>query len=210
MITMKEIENCLRDGSYIAIKFKEDKAPFMFDRTAAGISFSNPDSSAYCCILGQEAGLSKSLKKPLVLLSEYEANLPDELYEKIAGDVRRLFCWEFYADLNEHTRAHYTAFSEYMVKRDLTRISLDKPGLSDWNTSILTIKQWIKDKALEIPKGTILYNQLGQMRDKDRKDVRKPFFNAVNGLRCALSAFVQSNMVRFQVPAEVPRADYFY
>jgi len=206
---MKKIESCHRDGPYIVTKFEGEKKVFHLDRTVGGVSWPTADSPGYYCILGRDPGLHEKIKKRLILLSEDEAKLPNELYKKIAGAAQKLLCRQFYADLNEQSRDFYSAFSEYMVKGDLRQISIDKPILTNWNTSILTMQQWKKDDALEISE-SILRTQLGKMGPEDRKDARKPFLHAVDGLRCALGEFVQSNSFTVRVPTDIPPDPYYW
>ena len=131
---------------------------------------------------------NKKGKKPVKFLSEAQDELPDNLYEKLILDSRRLLCWEYFVDsANENNVDFYERFIRFMKKRDLDRIRLRPAGISNFTAGLLAIKDWISNEALEIPGDSILGQQLGNIRKADQGSESMNY--AVNCLRFVIGSF---------------------
>jgi len=189
---MKKIKQATRLGSQILIHFEDKKEKPMTCRAIrGGLTFPSAEAPGYLMIVGQIPIMNKKRKKPIMIFHEFQTELPTSLYDEVVKCVRKFLCWDFFADFNINSRELYESFEEYMTKRDMSRVSLEPPSLTDWNTSILLTQEWIGDKSLEIPFGGIVHDQLKRMTREDRKDSRKPDFHAANALRCVLGSFVE-------------------
>jgi len=202
-----KIKQAIRVGAEVLIYFEGEEKPIVCQAVRGGLSFPNADSPGYFIIIGQNPQMNEQRKKPIVIFKEFEADIPTELYKELVNVSREFLCWDYFADFNLNSMELYESFSQYMRKRDLGKITLDPAVLTDWNTSILLIQEWINDKSLTIPFGGIVHDQLKRMTREDRKDSRKPVFYAVNALRSVLGSFVEE---RTSVGGNVRPGSYKY
>jgi len=70
------------------------------------------------------------------------------------------------------------------------------------------IKQWKKEGALVIPEGTILHNQLREMKSEDLKSNPEDSFCAINGLRYVIGAFETYPIYSSERREPSPPADF--
>ena len=189
-----KLKTATRLGSEIIIHFekdgKEEEKPMVCRSVCGGLTFPSADAPGYFMVMGQKPHLNNKRKRPVVIFKEFEADVPSVLYDELIKTSREFLCWNYFADFNYNSMELYESFSEFMRKRDLSRITLDPAALTDWNTSILLIQEWIGDNSLDVPFGGIVHDQLKRMTRDDRKDSRKPVFHAVNALRSVLGSFV--------------------
>jgi len=207
---MKKIKQATREGSEILIHFEsedEKEKPMVCRSIRGGLTFPSAESPGYLMVVGQTPIMNIKRKKPIVIFHEFETELPTNLYDEVIKCARKYLCWDYFADFNINSRELYESFEEYMTKRDMNRMSLEPPSLTDWNTSILLTQEWIGDKSLTIPFGGIVHDQLKRMTREDRKDSRKPLFHAANALRCVLGSFVEE---RVSVGGPIPAGSYKY
>jgi len=131
---------------------------------------------------------NKKGKKPLRFLIEAQEQLPDNLYEKLIRDSRRLLCWEYFADFShEKNLDFYQGFDDFMAKRDLKRINLH-PAVSGYTAGLLRIRDWVSNDALlDIPEDSILGQQLGGIRKTNQEKNSENF--AVTALRNLIGGF---------------------
>jgi hypothetical protein len=179
----------MREGSHIHIYCEgEKKHSFLVESVRGGLSWPETlETPAYYCIFGQAPVPNKKGKKPLRLLIEAQDELPDNLYEKLIRDSRRLLCWEYFADFShEKNLDFYQGFDDFMAKRDLNRINL-QPSVSGYTAGLLKIRDWINKEALDIPGDSILGQQLGDIRKAG--EGRESTNYAVNALRCVIDGF---------------------
>ena len=202
-----KIKQATRVGAEVLIHFEGEEKPMTCQAVRGGITFPSADSPGYFMVAGQKPQMNDKRKKPVVIFKEFEAALPVALYEEIVRVSRDFLCWNYFSDFNLSSMELYESFSGYMRKRDLSKITLDPTVLTDWNTSILLIQEWIGDKSLEIPFGGIVHDQLKRMTREDRKDSRKPMFHAVNALRSMLGSFIEQ---RVAVGGNVQPGSYKY
>ena len=205
---MMKVSECVRVGSEIEVRFEDDsKKVFSFGVVRGGVAWPTPNSPAYYCMVGRRTCVNKNFKEPLVLFSEYEADLPVDLFQRLYEDARRFFCFEFYADVDEASYEYYNQFYRYMERLNMhQRIVLNQAGIMDWQAGVLCIQKYARDSALDVPEGTILASQLGKMTRADQQDSKKNEFYAVNALRCLIGSFeIPSTSARSVAPC-----DYLY
>ena len=120
-----------------------------------------------------------------MLLAEHEADLPRDLFNQLREDARKLFCNQFYTEINEANFEYYNQFIRFMGQR----IILDQPDILDWQVGVLRIRENSKADALIIPKDTILHRQLSKMTRKDQHDSKRQTFYAAGALCNCIGSF---------------------
>ena len=200
---MKEVKHCLREGSKIAVYFEKKEDGRLFcEKILGGLSWPTPNSTGYYCIFGELPG-TKPRYKRLVFLAEAEADLPNELYESLCKDAKKLLCWNFFTDLSEPSRDFYQIFRRYVERQDLSRIKLQQAFLS-YHPGLCAIQEWAKDDALVIDKHTVLGSQLSKMTKLDQAESEKEKFYAASALSHIMGEFEKSRStgVRRVVPSK--------
>lgn len=188
---MKEVKNCLREGSKFIVYFEKKEDGRLFcEKILGGLAWPTPTSMGYYCIFGELPG-TKPRYKRLVLLAEDEADLPNELYENLCKDAKKLLCWNFFVDLSEPNRDFYQSFRRYVGKQDLGRIRLQQAYLSH-HPGLCATQEWAKDDALSIDKDTVLGSQLSRMTKADQAESEKGRFYAVSALAHIIGEFERS------------------
>jgi hypothetical protein len=185
-----KIREALREGSHIVIHYEDGKKnAFLCETVKAGLVWPETlETPAYYCILGQSEVPNKKGKKPLNLLIEAQEALPDKLYEKLIQDSRRLLCWDYFADFtHEKNLDYYQGFDRFMTKRDLNRINLHPASVTSYAPGLLIIRDWIDNEALDIPRNSVLGQQLGEIRKAEQGQEPKNY--AANALRCVIGSF---------------------
>jgi hypothetical protein len=187
---MKNIKEARREGSHIVVYFEDgEKEAVLCESVRGGLAWPETiETPTYYCVFGQSPMPNKNGKKPLRFLIEAQEELPDNLYEKLILDSRRLLCWEYFVDLvNENNLDFYRGFNRFMKKRDLNRIDLHRASVSNFTAGLLVIKDWISNEALDIPGDSILGQQLGNIRKADQGQESMNY--AVNCLRFVIGSF---------------------
>ena len=101
---MKKIESVSKAGEMYEIYYDDKtKRVISLEAIKGGISWPNPDSPAYFCIIGKYSLPNKTLKKALVLLSEAQADLPEEIIRDLYNEARKLQCREFFGEYEDAT-----------------------------------------------------------------------------------------------------------
>jgi hypothetical protein len=200
---MRKVIECLRIGSDVEVRFEDDSEKVVpLSVIRGGIAWPSPSSPTYGCIVGRCTHVNANLKEPLVLLVEHEADLPRDLFNRLREDARKLFCNQFYTEINEANFEYYNQFIRFMGQR----IILDQPDILDWQPGVLRIREYSKADALIIPKDTILHRQLSKMTRKDQQDSERQTFYAVGALCCLIGSFdIQPAMGR-----RIEPSDYIY
>jgi hypothetical protein len=200
---VSEIENCMRVGSGITINFKdENKDSIVCSVVGGGISWPSINSPGYYCIFGRKSCVNANLKKPLHFLAEREGALTRDLCEGLQRDIREFFCFRLYVNVDEGSYGHYNEFIRLMEPL-MDRVELLSADISDWNLGILQIQRYTRDDALQqIPKDSILYNQLGRITKSDDQERERAKFYAVSALINVIGSFdVQPFLGRSVKPA---------
>jgi len=181
---MKEI-NVQREGSYINVTIKTDKEKigFFCKDIRGALVWPTVDSPGYYAIFCQKVDVNPQGKSPLLLLSEGQEELPKDLFQRLVKDAKRLACGQFYTDFKKEDEGVRTLFGEFCRYQRVFGIQLTRsPLLESPHLCILILKEWLRDKAIEIPKETTLHSQLGKISAEDLKELKGEFF-AVEALR---------------------------
>jgi len=205
---LKPIKHATRVGTDVILHFvdKEEK-PVICRSIRGGLTFPVATQPGYFLVAGQLPQMNENRKYPVVVFREAQAALPETLFNHLVNSARSLMCWDFFADLTLDTGELYDMFEDFMLKRDLARITLEPPPVTDWNTAILMLQQWINEGSLLIPEGMYLHSQLKTMTAEDRLDARKIEFPGTNALRCVVSSFLHPNTT---VSGSIPPGKYKY
>jgi hypothetical protein len=184
---MKRIEKVSKVGEQVEIYYEDgSKKAISLEAIKGGIAWPPP---GYYCIIGRYSFPDKNLKKKLILLTESEATLPEDLFQELYNDAKKLRCFEFYGEVDEANYEYYNQFSRFMERAMVDRIRLIPPPIKDWQAGILGILKYVRDNALDMPRDSILYGQLGSMTSEDQQDSRKSAFYAVNALKNLIGSF---------------------
>ncbi len=190
--TLKPIKQATRVGTDVILHFKDkNEKPMICRSIRGGLTFPVEDQPGYLLIAGQLPQMNDKRKYPVVVFREAQAALPETLFNHLVDAARGLLCWEFFTDLTMETGELYDLFEDFMMKRDLSRISLEPPPVTDWNVAVLMLQQWINEGSLMIPEGMYLHNELKGMTIEDRLTARKVKLPGANALRCVVSSFLQ-------------------
>lgn len=189
---MNKIEHAEYRGGLIKIIHEGDQDDnYNIELCRGGLLWPAEESPGYLCILGQRPKYNKARRKPLVLLAEHQVDLPKQMIEAIAEEVRRLLCRSFYVDYNERNLNYQDTLEQYLKRFNYGKVDVSPPYLKDWITGCLSIDQWGTDGALKIPEGSILREQIENHTFEDRKESRRGPFYAMDALRCVLGSFEQ-------------------
>ena len=156
-----------------------------------GLSWPTAVSPGYYCLVGQLFERNPAGKYLLMLLREGQEQLVNSLFQKMADDLGKFYGEEIYSDLSENFRSYMIAFNQYASDRDGSQdlCLLPVPFHQSFVHGVSLIKEWKKDDALFIPEGTIVHNQLREMKIEDLKSNPQEVFYAINGLRYVMGAF---------------------
>lgn len=190
--TLKPIKQATRLGTDVILHFKDEKEKPMICRSIrGGLTFPVEDQPGYLLVAGQLPEMNVARKYPIVVFREAQAALPETLFNQLIDAARGLLCWEFFSDLTIETGELYDMFEDFMMKRDMARISLEPPPVVDWNAAVLMLQQWINEGSLLIPEGMYLHNELRGMTVEDRLKARKVKLPGANALRCVVASFLE-------------------
>jgi len=221
---MKPIKETIKQAGQYIVKYEDDKVPvFLASRIAAGIAWPTAQKDGYFCVVAAQA--NKEIvpgieTKPVTVLVEGEYALLPVLFDALGTQLQKVSCTTIYAQYNPavinkpgfdgRNKAFVLAFNDYKRKRHLLKLlRLQPPLISDWLVGILTVQKWRAEKALNIPHGTIMYNQLKSMVIEDRKQTEQDRFPAMTALICAMTPFV-SELMRGQGLREVVPSKYVW
>ena len=207
--TLKPIKHATRIGTDVIIHFKDDKEKPMICRSIrGGLTFPVEDQPGYLLVAGQLPEMNDKRKYPIVVFREAQAALPETLFNQLIDAARGLFCWEFFTDLTMETGELYDMLDDFLRLRDMSRITLEPPPVTDWNAAVLMLQQWINEGSLLVPEGMYLHNELRSMTVEHRLKSAKVKLPGANALRCVVSSFLQPSMPTTSGP--VPPESYKY
>lgn len=222
-MVMKPIKETIKQAGQYVIKYEDNKTPvFLAAKIAAGIAWPTAEKDGYFCIIASRA--DKEIvpgveTKPVAVLVEGEHALLPALFDALAAQVQKVSCTTIYAQYNPavvnkpgfdgRNKAFVLAFNDYKRKRHLlSLLRLQPPLISDWLVGILTAQKWRVEKALNIPQGSIMHNQLKSMVITDRKPAEQDKFPAMMALICAMTPFVGDVAARGQGLRKVVPSKY--
>jgi hypothetical protein len=193
---MKKIKECFRSGSIIEIRYEDggEKA-FPAQSLAGGISW--PITGPYySCFLAKANAPDKAGIYGIHLVDEIEENLPRVFHESIADISSRLLCRTFFAAINETTWDHYCALLDYLSSRDLgDRVGILRPSITNYSAGVRFVQGLHADNKLNIPKDSILAQQLGRMTKEAYLEANCHEFYAVQAFVNAIKYFIEQPAV---------------
>lgn len=202
---MKEI-TATRQGSYIKVTIEEDKKAdvcFFCKDIRGALVWATSHSPNYYCVFAQKDEVNPQGKSPLLLLSEGEAELPRDLFQKLVKDARRYACGQFYVGFDRKNWEFVNLFRDFCQYQRIPNIELTKaPLIENFNLGVALIKEWAK--ALEVPESSILRNQLKDMEMSDVDDKPEERFYAVNALRFIVASLPWQAPGAFEVRRSPP------
>lgn len=176
-----------REGKFIKVTVKGDnKADVIFfaQDIRAALVWPTADAPGYYCILAQKTQLNERGKLPLVFLTEFQANLPKQIFQQLKKDAVKYACGQFYNDFRKENGDLRELFYEFCKYQRIRNIELIKAPLSGkLHIGAALIKEWLRDKALEIMESTTLFNQLKMMQVSDLRQKPEDNFFAINALQ---------------------------
>lgn len=202
---MKNIKETVKQHGQYIVKY-EDNSVFVAEKISAGVAWPTADKNGYFCVIADDN--SKPIvpgveQKPVEILVEEEHSLLPELFDGLSAQVHKCSCTVIYSQFNPAVvnkpgfdgtnKAFVTAFNNYKKKRStLALLSLQPALITDWLMGILTVQKWQEEKALNVSRKTIMYQQLKSMTPADRKSTEQDRFPAMTALTCAMTPFVQA------------------
>jgi hypothetical protein len=163
----------------------------------AGLSWPAPNAPGIYLLLGQSTRKNTMGDYMLHLLKEGQESIPSKLFEQMTNDLGVFFGEEIYSDVSERFKSYVLAFDTFR-KQDRRRQRLylkSAPFYQDFSHGIFTIRGRVKENSLQIPKNSIVYEQLKSITTEDLKKEPEERFFAINALRFAVGAFEISDCV---------------
>jgi hypothetical protein len=148
-----------------------------------------PDDSFlrfYYVMLGQKAEANEEGKKPLIFLCEHEDASQSGFLTKLGEDIRRMMCGTVYADRTGAEKKEFYSILWRLISKSSARLH-PAPFAGDVPYGKALVAEWLKDRALELPRGdTILRKELETVSADTGGE--PPSFHA---LRFVLGGFVR-------------------
>jgi hypothetical protein len=173
----------------------DKKETLLFRGTRTGLSWPTAQSPGFYVLLGQENKKNVIGNYSLRLIREGEEQIPAQLFEKMASDAGTFFCEEIYADLSnasERSRGYVAAFDVFRKERRRQKLYL-RPGPFDFGHGIFVIRGLVKEGAIDIPRGTTVFEQLKSITSEDLRGQPEEKFYALTALCFAVGSFEISN-----------------
>jgi len=188
---MNNIHHAEHAGCSFNIVHEDDQADnFMIDAIRCGIVWPTSEAPGYFCTIGRRPDYNDQHKKPLVLLTEGEYELPKDLIQAISGQVTVMKCKAFYTDVNERTVVFIDDLETYLSRFHPGSTTIDAPYLRDWIMGVLSVQQWMHDKSLEFIENSLMLKQIkGMVHPDDKDEANRGRLYAVDALRTVLGSF---------------------
>jgi len=193
---MKKIKECFRNGSFVEVRYEDGaERTLTVQSLAGGISW--PITGPYyCCFLAKANVPDKAGIYKIHLVHEIEENLPRVFHESIANISLKLLCHTLFAVIDETIRDHYRALLDYLSSRDLgDRVGINQPSITNWGAGVRFVQGLYADNKLDIPKNSILAQQLGRMTKDAYLEINRYEFYAVQGLVNAIKFFFEKPII---------------
>ena len=164
----------------------------IFHGIRCGLSWpciANP--GGYCCLVGQETARLITGQYPVSVLFEKESLTMGDLFSTMFDQMGYYGCTDIYSDLSPRFNSFILALdSTRRQTRPNQRITLKMaPYCGSFLHGLELIKKWLREvKALNIPRGTRIQQELREIKETDLKGDPEDRFYGINGLRYALGA----------------------
>lgn len=151
----------------------------------------------YFLILGRQHNRAELKNQPLMLLSEGESMLQDELFEKVSDCQAKMQCNLFYTD-----RAKEGFYQALLNNFEDHKVDFDQaPFVAEPEYGEGLIREKLSKKLLKVPKESILY---GELLNKMTPDSRGAAFDP---LRFLLGGYLKFRPTRL---VSVEQGEYFW
>jgi hypothetical protein len=170
----------------------------------AGLAWPYQNQPGYWLILGQYDEKNTFGKNSLVLLDEGKAKDLDKLFSSLTDTAVRLKNQDVYADMSEENNCYREEFSRFCDEGNIRRVFMKPaPYVENFEYGTGLIREYVKDKALEIDRDSIIARALGQIPETALEENQLAQYYSVHALRFVLAAFVKN-------PWREPLADLDY
>jgi len=181
-----------KDSGMVIIE-REGKPDIIYLDIRAGLVWPYQTQPGYWLILGQHEKKNAFGKRSLALIEEGKAKDLDKLFDSMTDSAVRVKCGSVYANMSEENECYRGAFSRYCNKHNIRRVFLNRaPYVENFEFGIGLIREWLKDKALEIDRDSIIAEQLGLIPESALEEDRQCEYYTIQALRFALASFVKS------------------
>lgn len=191
---MYQIKTVRRDKDTEKIHHEIDGQPdVIYLDIRAGLAWPYQTQPGYWLILGQRDERNAFGKHPLVLIDERKAKDLSKLFNSLTDAAVRVGCEDVYVDRNEENLCYCEAFWRYLDEGNIQRVFLNPASyIENFEFGIGLIREWLKDKALEIDRNSIIARQLGQIPESVLEEEKKDAYFALHALRFVLASFVKN------------------
>jgi hypothetical protein len=203
--TMYQIKSARRDKDTGKIHHEmEERQDIVYLDIRAGLVWPYHTQPGYWLILAQRSEENTFGKHSLILLGEGKSKDLGKLFASLTDAAVRLMCEAVYADTGEENDCYRDAFSRYRNEGNIRRVFIKPaPYVEGFEYGIGLIREYLKDKALEINTDSIVARQLGQIPESVLEENQIAEYFAVHALRFVMASFVKS-------PWRAPLADIDY
>ena len=163
-----------------------------------GLSWGSGESPAFFMILGEEF-VDKTRfegqvppRGKLKVFTERQIPSPflDKLFSALTDDCALFGCGYVYADLSDEHEESGKLFMEYVSEKKARYVSLeDAPFVNNFPLGVSLINRWLSEALLDLPKESLVRDQLKKLTKQDFGDSPEQRFFAVNALRFVLGSF---------------------
>jgi len=166
-----------------------------------GLSWPTGSSAAYSCILAEDLNYAPEIDQRgrIYMLSEnlYEGVSLDMMFSKLTDEVTQFHCETIYTNTEESFVDFIEAYADFRSEKRVSLGSLDQAPFADnCMVGVSIIQDWIRTSRMEIPTGSLIYEELSMFSRQDIDDSPEVKYPAINGLRFALAAFCKSKPPR--------------
>jgi len=169
-----------------------------YNAIRAGLSWPTAENpKSYYCILGDQTrgtqfqGVAQPQAK-LKFLEEKEINslFLDELFQSLTDACALFGCSTIYTDLSDDFQDNADFFHEWAFKKEIQYGHLEVAAfLRNFPLGLSIIRDWQKNGYLEIPKDSIVRNQLKPITSSDLGPELERMSHAINGVRYCTASF---------------------
>ena len=192
-----ERKDGFRQGKLIQYHYENGEVE-LFNRVYGGIAWPTIQANAYFCIFGQMAKEDKFRNVELhsliqvFELEDTEGSI-NNFFNKVKEEAERFMVHLIWGSAD---KSYFDKFDSvhYLVLREPT-------GAQDFSYGLEVIKSWKKSTGIHTMENSILRSQLASLRESELKEAPAERFNAINGMRYAVSGFDDEKERRYDYPA---------
>ena len=120
-------------------------------------------------------------------------------------DVSALYLCNFYADLSAVHEEEAAAYYDFQSKHSSKNGSLaPAPYADNFRLGVELTKSWVRERRLDIPKDTVVFDQLSRITNADLADrALKESFFAIETLRHVISSYKRDPVIHKQLQRPV-------